>query len=251
MWATGPGCRRPNLLDLMRGASPVSSGASAELERLIATMQADPRARALLASQDDPGRVLAALRALDGGAGAAMSAYLDLVGERLLDGFDISEPRAIELPDVLLRAIRVAVERKSGPGAGRRAENRRRAGKSPGGASGRIRRAARRGPADVSPARRARRVQRHLGVRADAPGGARGRATARREGRVHDASDFVDAGFDEMCALLRGADAPRRTNSPPALDTAPRIGPRTRRHCSARRHLRRLTCPGCRRQRRG
>ena len=33
------------LLDLMRGASPVSSGASAELERLIAAMGKDPRAR--------------------------------------------------------------------------------------------------------------------------------------------------------------------------------------------------------------
>ena len=38
-----------------------------------------------------------------------MSGYLDLVGNRPLDGFDISEPSALELPDVLLRAIRVAV----------------------------------------------------------------------------------------------------------------------------------------------
>ena len=39
-----------------------------------------------------------------------MNGYLDLVGNRLLDGFDISEPSALELPDVLLRAIRTAVE---------------------------------------------------------------------------------------------------------------------------------------------
>ncbi len=38
-----------------------------------------------------------------------MSGYLDLVGYRPLDGFDISEPSALELPDALLRAIRVAV----------------------------------------------------------------------------------------------------------------------------------------------
>ena len=38
-----------------------------------------------------------------------MSAYLDLVGNRLLDGFDISELTALELPDALLRAIRTAV----------------------------------------------------------------------------------------------------------------------------------------------
>ena len=39
-----------------------------------------------------------------------MTAYLELVGNRLLDGFDISEPSALELPDQLLRAIRTAVE---------------------------------------------------------------------------------------------------------------------------------------------
>src|SRR6185312_5107349 len=78
-----------DLLGLMRGASPVSAGASAELERLIAAVGADPRARELLASDGDPGATLDALRSVDGEAGAAMTAYLDLVGNRLLDGFDI------------------------------------------------------------------------------------------------------------------------------------------------------------------
>jgi hypothetical protein len=43
----------------------------------------------------------------------AVSAYLDLIGYRLLDGFDISEPYAFELPDALLRAIRIAIAGKS------------------------------------------------------------------------------------------------------------------------------------------
>ena len=43
-------------------------------------------------------------------AGRAATAYLDLVGYRLLDGFDISGRYALEMPDALLRAIRVAVE---------------------------------------------------------------------------------------------------------------------------------------------
>src|SRR5262249_62264962 len=51
----------------------------------------------------------ARLRALGGEAGAALSGYLDLVGHRIIDGFDIAEPSALELPDALLRAIRVAV----------------------------------------------------------------------------------------------------------------------------------------------
>jgi integrase len=87
----------------------VSAGASAELDRLVAAMGQDLRARELLASEDEPGRVLDALRSLEGEAGAAVSAYLDLIGYRLLDGFDISEPCALQLSDVLLRAIRVAV----------------------------------------------------------------------------------------------------------------------------------------------
>ena len=107
-----------DLLGLLRGTAPVSAGASAELDRLIAAMEQDPRARELLASEDEPARVLDALRSLEGEAGAAVSAYLDLIGYRLLDGFDISEPCALELPDVLLRAIRVAV-------AGRGRRNRR------------------------------------------------------------------------------------------------------------------------------
>jgi rifampicin phosphotransferase len=98
------------LLELMRGSAPVSAGASAELARLIAVIGNDPRARELLESDEEPGSILSALRSLDGESGSAVSAYLDLVGNRLLDGFDISEPTALELPDVLLRAIRAAVE---------------------------------------------------------------------------------------------------------------------------------------------
>jgi pyruvate,water dikinase len=53
--------------------------------------------------------MLATLRSLGGEVGAAVSDYLDLVGNRLIDGFDIAEPTALELPDALLKAIRVTV----------------------------------------------------------------------------------------------------------------------------------------------
>src|SRR5579863_1420918 len=78
------------LLDLMRGSAPVSAGASSELEQLIAAIGADAGAQQLLDSSGDPGEVLEALRTRDSDAGRAVSAYLDLVGYRLLDGFDIS-----------------------------------------------------------------------------------------------------------------------------------------------------------------
>src|SRR4051812_38256241 len=72
------------LLGLLRGAAPVSAGASEQLERLRAAVAQDHAARHLLES-DDPGRVLAQLRTSEGAVGAAASDYLDLVGYRLLD----------------------------------------------------------------------------------------------------------------------------------------------------------------------
>ena len=97
------------LLGLMRGASNVSAGGSDEMARLKAAFAANPSARTLLDTDGDPAKTLASLRALPGEAGEAVKAYLDLVGNRLIDGFDIAEPTALELPDALLKALRIAV----------------------------------------------------------------------------------------------------------------------------------------------
>ena len=97
------------LLGLMRGSSVVSAGGSDEMERLKGAFAKDPAAREVLASGGDPAQVLASLRSFGGETGAAVSGYLDLVGNRLIDGFDIAEPSALELPDALLKAIRIAV----------------------------------------------------------------------------------------------------------------------------------------------
>jgi len=97
------------LLGLMRGSAAVSAGGSDQMEQLKRAFAQDPAAREILASGGDPAHVLESLRSLGGEAGAAISGYLDLVGNRLIDGFDIAEPTALELPDALLRAIRIAV----------------------------------------------------------------------------------------------------------------------------------------------
>jgi len=196
------------LLGLLRGAAPVSAGASADLERLRTAIAQDPSAQRLLESDDDPGRVLKALRSLEGEAGAAASAYLDLVGYRLLDGFDIAGRYALELPDALLRAIRVAVE-GTGPEAadveGRIADVR---GKVP---------EQHREQFDelLGEARLTYKIRDERGVFSDiwASGIMRraalagGRRLADR-GRIHDAEHFVDADFDEMRSLLSGANGP-------------------------------------------
>jgi len=195
------------LLGLMRGASPVSAGASAELADLIAAIKADPAAQDLLVSEGDPGDTLASLRALDSPAGAAMNAYLDLVGNRLLDGFDISEPSALEMPDVLLRAIRTAVEAgvEDSDVEAQTAEIRAKV------------------PAEhqeefdelLAEARLLYRLRDERGVYSDiwASGIMRRAALAagRRvaaNGRISDPAHFVDASFDEMGALVSGSDGP-------------------------------------------
>jgi pyruvate,water dikinase len=97
------------LLGLMRGSAEVSAGGSEEMNRLKKAFAEDPSFRKAISSDGDPAQLLERLRSLGGEAGAAVSGYLDLVGNRLIDGFDIAEPTAIEMPDALLRAMRVAV----------------------------------------------------------------------------------------------------------------------------------------------
>ncbi len=196
------------LLGLMRGAAPVSAGASAQLERLVAAIGADPAARELLRSDDDAAGVLARLRASAGETGEAVSGYLDLVGYRLLDGFDISEPTALELPDVLLRALRIAAEGKEledSDADGQIAEIR---GKVP---------EEHRDEYDelVGEARLMYRLRDERGVYSDiwASGLMRraalaaGRRLADR-GEIHEPVHLVDAGLEEMCALLTGSGGP-------------------------------------------
>jgi len=61
--------------------------------------------------------VLSELRSLHNDVSTQLASYLDLVGYRLLDGFDISGRYALELPDALLRAIRTFIAKKEGPTA--------------------------------------------------------------------------------------------------------------------------------------
>ncbi len=196
------------LLGLMRGASPVSSGASAELERLIAAIKASPEAQAILASDGDPADALQQLRSLDGEVGEATTAYLDLVGCRLLDGFDISGRYALELPDTLLRAIRIAVEE----GAPEEAD-----------LESQIADVRNRVPEEqraefddlLAEARRLYRLRDERGVFSDiwasgimrraALGAGRRLAAAAR---IQDPEHFVDADFGEMTALVAGTGGP-------------------------------------------
>ena len=196
------------LLGLLRGAAPVSAGASDELARLRAAIGQDASASELLASDGDPAETLRTLTTLEGETGDAATGYLDLVGYRLLDGFDIAGRYALEMPDALLRAMRMSLEGE-GPAAadveGHIAEVREQVPE------------AHRAQFDelLEEARLTYRIRDERGVFSDiwAAGIMRraalaaGRRVAER-GRIHDPEHFIDAGFEEMCALVSGTNGP-------------------------------------------
>jgi len=203
------------LLDLLRGSADVSSGGSVEMEQLksafapgsaareVLASHGDPKE--LLASGGDPAQVLVQLRAMPGIAGAAVDGYLNLVGHRLIDGFDICEPTALELPDALLRAINIAVapdDKVRVDAAGALAAVRERVP------------AGRRDDFDglLAEARSTYRLRDERGIYSDiwAAGIMRRAALAagRRaaaHGRIAKPIHMLDADVDEMCALVTGS----------------------------------------------
>jgi pyruvate,water dikinase len=197
-----------DLLGLMRGSAEVSSGGSDEMDRLKRAFAQGPVARQLLQSDGDPAQVLASMRSLGGEAGSALSGYLDLVGNRLIDGFDIAEPSALELPDALLRAIRIAVsgeDKAASDVDARIAEVRAQVP------------AAHQAEFDelLGEARLTYRLRDERGVFSDiwASGLMRraalaaGRRVAGR-GRISTPQHMLDASLDEMCALVVGSGGP-------------------------------------------
>jgi rifampicin phosphotransferase len=197
-----------DVLEMMRGAAPVSAGASGELDRLIAAFAEDASAREILQSDGDPAQVLDTLRSLHNDVGEQLSGYLDLVGYRLLDGFDISGRYALELPAALLRAIRTSVGKRGGPAADadvRIADVREQVPEQ------------HRAEFDelLGEARLMYRIRDERGVFSDiwASGIARRAvlATGRRladAGRIDDPEHFIDADIDEMVMMLSGPGGP-------------------------------------------
>ena len=196
------------LLGLMRGATEVSSGGSDEMSRLKQAFIHDAAARELLADDGDPAQLLQRLRALGGEAGAAVAGYLDLVGHRLVDGFDIAEPTALEMPDALLRSMRIVLSGDAQAASDIEARTAEVRAKVP---------AAHQAQFDelLAEARGNYRLRDERGVYSDiwASGLMRraalaaGRRVAAR-GRIAAPAHLLEASLDEMCALLAGSGGP-------------------------------------------
>jgi rifampicin phosphotransferase len=204
-WASVP---PSEVLGMMRGAAPVSAGASSELDRLVTAFAEDAAAREILQSQGDPAQVLSELRSLHNDVGTQLASYLDLVGYRLLDGFDISGRYALELPDALLRAIRTSIAKREGSAADVDAHIARIREQVPGKHLGQF-------DELLREARLMYRIRDERGVFSDiwASGIARRAvlAAGRRladAGRIDDPEHFIDAGFGEMVSFLSGSGGP-------------------------------------------
>ena len=199
------------LLQTMRGLSPVSAGAADELIDLRRAMLANPDALSLLTANRPAAEILSALQARTDAVGVAARAYVDVVGLRVLGGYDVADRHAREHPDLLVKIIRASV---TGDEMVRQAAAEQ--------ALAKIRDrvpAAHRDEFDVLLAEARHtypvRDQRVLQGDAMAIGVARRAILAAGErlksrGQAEDADDLVDATPDEIIALLDGKQGPSR-----------------------------------------
>lgn len=114
------------LLRLLQGANPDPLGADEELELLAAALRHDPATRELLSTHGDPAEVVAVLRSSPGETGEFAKAYIDRVGYRPVNGEDVGEPSVHELPELIVGAIRSAVEAVGAPAVAGELERRTR-----------------------------------------------------------------------------------------------------------------------------
>ena len=105
-WADLPPAQ---LLRCLRGSAPVSAGWSPQLEALAEALRHNDAARGSLDASAPARELVETLRRWPGAVGAAARAYLAHHEWRIADGFTPGEPCAIEVPEVLVTAIRAAV----------------------------------------------------------------------------------------------------------------------------------------------
>lgn len=102
------GAAAGELLELLRGTSPISTGfAAAELDALARSIGASESTQQVLRAAAQPAETLEALAA-DPDAGADTRAYLDAVRFRSV-GYDVGDLTAGEIPELLVKAIQAAV----------------------------------------------------------------------------------------------------------------------------------------------
>lgn len=98
------------LVGLFDGSSPISAGALDELQAVASAIENDRAARDTLFSESSPDVIVEQLREGSDAVGEAMAAWLDIVGYRIVSGYDVADVYALEEPAVLVKTLRTAVE---------------------------------------------------------------------------------------------------------------------------------------------
>ena len=193
------------LLAVFDGHSPVSNVVAPEMERALTALRADGEAQEILAGAGDPADVLARLRSRLPEVGE----YIDAVHFRVMDGFDISNPTIGERPQAIVGRLACALnvdtddakERSAAAAASLRemvpTENRPTFDDLLGEARLVYRLRDERGIySEISAIGLLRLALLELGSRLE------------NAGRIQEADDVLDAGLDEIQALIVGADTP-------------------------------------------
>jgi pyruvate,water dikinase len=81
-----------------------------EYAKLVSLLRKDERARLLLLSKGNAEDILAGLVAARGETGSAAAAWIQRIGERLITGYDIVDRTARELPGMLVKSLKAAME---------------------------------------------------------------------------------------------------------------------------------------------
>ena len=210
MSATGPGCLPPSCSASCAAPRRCRRERRRSSRALIAAIEQDPAAQELLASDGDPGAVArrhcarsTAMRARRCPATSTSSATGSSTASTS------REPSALELPDVLLRAIRTARRgrRERGPDVEAQTAGDPRARCPPSTRTSSTSSSARRGCSTGSATSAASTAT--SGPRGSCAGPrSRPAAGSPRDGRIDEPVHFIDAGFDEMCALVSGSGGP-------------------------------------------
>ena len=198
------------LLAPLQGSSPVSLGATDELDRLTGALS-DAGLGAHRFAGVSASEALDRLEGRDDAVGEAARAYLGAIGLRLAGGYDVADPCAIELPEMILGTIWAALDAHGEDTSNGWVE-----------AAAQVREAVpeehREGFDELlADALRMNRIRDERGIYNDnwGTGIARtaileaGRRLAE-SGRIRDAHDALDATFQELAAILRGAEEPSR-----------------------------------------
>lgn len=109
-------------LDALRGYSPASVAGTRALREAAAAVADDPEARALLDPEKGATEALAAMRALPGPAGAAVTRLLERYGDVITTGHDLAHLRLVEMPALVLASLRAKGDPRDGDDARAAAE---------------------------------------------------------------------------------------------------------------------------------